>query len=148
MAIYDYHFVTHWKIKGSPEQIFNILKEGQHYDQWWKPAYVKTLKLNDNKIEALVRAKLPYTLTFVTELISEIPNKEIKIKSTGELEGSGLWQLEPDGVYTKVNFFWDVQASKPLIRWLSLILKPLFKWNHDWVMKTGECCLQKEVEKA
>lgn len=147
MAFSDYHFITQWNIKGSPARIYEILKEGQNYDRWWKPAYVKTEKVDDKKIQATVRAKLPYTLTFTTELIREIPNQEIEIKSAGELEGNGLWKLEASGDYNSVTFFWDVKATKPLIRWLSFFLKPLFKWNHDWVMKTGENCLQKEIDR-
>ncbi len=147
MAFYDYHFITHWKIKGPVDAVFKILKEGQNYEQWWKPAYVSTRKLDEKTIQAVVRAKLPYTLTFNTELIHEMTNQEIEIKSTGELEGNGLWKLKSDGSFTHVTFLWNVKATKPLIQWLSFFLKPIFKWNHNWVMKTGEASLQKEIDK-
>src|SRR5262249_19602043 len=134
-------------LRGSPERIFEILKDGPRYSQWWQPAYVETKKISEKKVESLVRARLPYTLRFTTEWVREEKPREIEIRSQGELAGTGLWTLKQDGDFTEVQFFWDVRAEKPLVRWLSFILKPLFRWNHDWVMKTGEGCLQRELDR-
>jgi hypothetical protein len=30
------------------------------------------------------------------------------------------------------------RVETPLVKILSLILKPIFRWNHDWTMKRGE----------
>ncbi|MBI3541040.1 MAG: polyketide cyclase, partial [Deltaproteobacteria bacterium] len=89
--------------------------------------------------------KLPYTLTFTTELVREVPPREIEIKASGELAGRGLWRLEQKGEMAHITFLWDVRTERPLMRLLSPLLKPLFSWNHDWVMKTGEKALQEEV---
>lgn len=143
----DYHFVTRWKVKGPIQVVFEILKDGENYDRWWKPAYVRTDVVGTRKIRALVRAKLPYTLDFTTELVRENPPHEIEIKASGELAGRGLWKLEEMGSDVLVTFSWDVRAEKPLVRFLSPILKPMFRWNHDWVMRTGEEKLQKEINR-
>ncbi len=147
MAFYDYHFVTHWKIRGPVETAFRILKDGPKYSEWWKPAYVKTEEVGPQKVLSLVRAKLPYTLAFTTELVRDISPTEIEIRAAGELVGKGLWKLKQVGETTEVTFYWDVQAAKPIVRWLSLFLKPVFQWNHDWVMKGGEAALQAEVNR-
>jgi len=147
MPNFDYHFVTHWRVKGPIQKIYEILKDGRSYSRWWRPAYVSSEEVEPRKIEALVRAKLPYTLRFTTEVIHEDPPHEFKIRASGELEGTGLWKLHQDGEMTEVTFFWDVRAQKTLVRWLSFLLKPLFIWNHDWVMKTGETALQAEVNR-
>jgi len=145
MAFYDYHFVTHWKVKGPIQVVYNILKNGPGYAQWWKPAYVRSDESGPQKVTSLVRAKLPYTLTFTTELIRENFPHDFEIKATGELVGTGLWKFRQEDAETLVDFYWDVQVAKPLVRWLSLFLKPLFKWNHDWVMTMGEKGLQEEI---
>ncbi|QQR79416.1 MAG: hypothetical protein IPJ69_08565 [Deltaproteobacteria bacterium] len=146
MPFYDYHFISHWRITGPIQVVYDILKDGAHYSRWWKPAYVSSQAMDDC-VESLVRAKLPYTLTFITQLIQENPPYELMVQSTGELVGTGLWKLKAVGDETHIEFYWDVQAIKPLVRWLSLFLKPVFKWNHSWVMKQGEMCLQKEVDR-
>jgi len=147
MSTADYHFVTHWKVKGPIQTVFDILKDGESYSQWWQPAYVSTRVAGAKKVRALVRAKLPYTLDFTTELVRESAPNEIEIKATGELAGTGLWRLSQIGDMTEIQFFWDVRAEKFLVKLLSPFLKPVFRWNHDWVMKVGEKGLQEEIER-
>lgn len=145
----DYRFVTHGKVEGPIRLVYDILKDGENYSQWWpafKSSRVVGLK-GSHKIHSLVRARLPYTLSFTTELVRENPPTEIEIRATGELVGSGIWRLRETEEATEIEFEWDVRVEKPLIKWLTPILKPLFRWNHDWVMRVGEVCLQKEVER-
>jgi hypothetical protein len=33
-----------------------------------------------------------------------------------------------------VRFHWQVNADRPFIRYLTLVLGPLFRWNHDWAI--------------
>lgn len=144
----DYRFVTRWKIRGPIRLVYDVLKDGEAYDRWWKPAYVRTSMVGTNKVRALVRAKLPYTLDFTTELVREDVPRAIEIRATGELAGRGLWELAEDGRgAVDVTFHWDVSAEKSWVKFLSPILKPLFRWNHDWVMRTGEPALQREVDR-
>lgn len=143
----DYHFITHWRVKGPIRTVFEILKDGKSYARWWTPAYVSSQEVEPKKIEALVRAKLPYTLRFTTEMIHETPPHEFKIRAMGELEGTGLWKLKENGEATEVSFYWDVRANKVIVRWFSFVLKPFFAWNHDWVMNTGETALQAEINR-
>ena len=145
MAVYDYHFVTHWKIRGPIRRIYDVLKDGARYSEWWRSAYLKTEETGPRKVRALVRAKLPYTLDFTTEMVRESRPNELEIRASGELVGKGLWKLNHSDGWTNIVFYWDVRAEKPLVRWLSFLLKPLFRWNHDWVMRVGERGLQEEI---
>jgi hypothetical protein len=147
MAAHDYQFVTHWKVRGPIRLVYDILKDGEHYDRWWKPAYVRTDVVGNRKVRAMVRAKLPYTLDFTTELVREDPPREIEIRASGELSGRGLWKLEENSGDVAVTFYWDVRAEKPWVKFLSPLLRPLFKWNHDWVMRAGEDRLQSEIDR-
>jgi hypothetical protein len=38
----------------------------------------------------------------------------------------------------QVEFDWRIDADKPLLRYGSPELKPIFNWNHRWVMARGE----------
>jgi hypothetical protein len=145
MGFADYHFVTHWKVTAPIRTVFEILKDGESYALWWQPAYRQSRVVGENKVRCLVRAKLPYTLDFTTELIREKAPTELEIKATGELAGKGLWKLKQVGEITDIEFYWDVRAEKPWVRLLSPFLKKVFRWNHDWVMAVGEKGLQSEV---
>lgn len=147
MPFSDYHFITRWKIRGPIEKAYQILSDGKNYAAWWRPAYLSTHEISPKKILARVRAKLPYTLSFTTELERQNPPHEFKIRATGELQGTGLWKLKQAGETAEIEFYWDVRAEKPLVRWLSFLLKPLFVWNHDWVMNVGEKALQAEMDR-
>ena len=65
--------------------------------------------------------------------------------ATGELEGQGKWLLsETDGI-TTIQYNWNVNTTKKWMNFLSPLLKPLFKWNHDIVMKWGAEGLAKQL---
>lgn len=146
MSFFDYRFITHWRIRGPINLVYSLLKEGGNYSKWWGSAYKSSREVGQNAFEVLVRAKLPYTLRFTTELIDENPPYGFTLRATGELEGTGRWELNPQGETTEVIFYWNVRANKRIIRWFSFLLKPFFVWNHHWVMKEGEKGLQKEVD--
>jgi hypothetical protein len=39
---------------------------------------------------------------------------------------------------TSVTLEWNPKVEKPLVKILSPILKPVFRWNHEWTMKHGQ----------
>ena len=43
---------------------------------------------------------------------------------------------------------WTVIAEKPLIKYLSFALWPLFAWNHNWAMRLGEESIRLEVARC
>ena len=53
----------------------------------------------------------------------------------GDLRGHGKWTLtEPEDGGTHVRFDWQVFADKPLLRVLTPLLRPAFRWNHAWAI--------------
>ena len=58
-------------------------------------------------------------------------------EASGELEGTGRWSLLEDDGNTVVIYDWRVRTTK---RWMNLaspVARPIFKWNHDRVMRWG-----------
>jgi len=46
-----------------------------------------------------------------------------------------VWTLTPlDDDRTHVSFDWSVYADRPLLRTLTPLLRPLFRWNHNWAI--------------
>ncbi len=56
----------------------------------------------------------------------------------GDLRGRGLWTLTPRHGGTHVQFDWRVNAEKPIVRALTPVLRPLFRWNHAWAIARAQ----------
>jgi hypothetical protein len=63
----------------------------------------------------------------------------------GDFHGRGIWTLEQEGEMVHVTYDWTVIASKPLLRRLSFLMKPVFGANHRWAMDMGEQSLRLEL---
>ncbi|MBI3466865.1 MAG: hypothetical protein HY000_27950 [Planctomycetes bacterium] len=50
-----------------------------------------------------------------------------------------------DGDHVDVEYIWTIQANKPLLRYFSLLLRPIFSANHRWAMNRGEESLRLEL---
>lgn len=83
------------------------------------------------------RAKVGYSLVFEAKArVIERPRLVVADLS-GELTGTGTWRLfEQDGV-TAVLYEGDVATSKRWMTLLAPVLNPVFRQNHDWVMRNG-----------
>jgi hypothetical protein len=72
----------------------------------------------------------------------------IEGRATGELEGRGCWRLACTGEATEVTYDWQVAATKPWMKLLGPVARPLFVWNHDVVMEWGREGLLRRVGAA
>ncbi|HET7077054.1 MAG TPA: hypothetical protein VFM49_06335 [Chloroflexia bacterium] len=71
MASNDYHFFTHWRVRGDIAEVYTILAEGANIARWWPAAYREAhpVDLGDgqegrNAVYMVARGWLPYTLGF------------------------------------------------------------------------------------
>lgn len=139
----QYSFVTTWKFNAPLEKVWLIIRDMDSWPEWWK--YVKSVKLTSagdtddiGSIRRIVwTTALPYELTFDSELVSVQHLKCIKGKAVGDLTGVGVWTFSIENGVTSVQYDWVVSTTK---KWMNLfvpIARPLFKWNHDKVMKAG-----------
>ena len=83
------------------------------------------------------RSLLPYRVEFEVTATKVERFSLMEGQATGDLEGTGRWRLyEQDGV-TAVLYEWDVATTKPWMNRMAPLLRPVFEWNHDWVMRRG-----------
>src|SRR5262249_45973289 len=91
------------------------------------------------------RSRLPYRLQFTMETTRIEPRSRIDGVATGELEGTGCWQLTHAEGVTHVRYDCRVVANKWWMRRLAPIARPLFAGNHDVVMDWGRAGLLNRV---
>ncbi len=85
----------------------------------------------------LYRTRLPYTLGFEICVTSVLPPSELEAEATGELEGTGRWTLAPADGGTLVRYAWDIRTTRRWMNMLAPVARPLFRWNHDELMREG-----------
>jgi hypothetical protein len=152
MASNDYHFITHWRVQSTVEEVADILSDAPDLARWWPSVYleVKELEPGDEngvgKVVALyTKGWLPYRLRWqfrVTE--SDYPHS-FAIEAWGDFEGRGVWTFVQDGDWVDITYDWRIRAEKPLLRTLSFLMKPIFSANHHWAMTQGEASLKREL---
>ncbi len=138
-----YSFVTRWRFHAPLESVWNELDAADRYPEWW-PAIIEYRDLTPEihglgaRAERVVRGVLPYQLRYTTTVTGYDPPREIAYDAVGDLTGRGRFVLVQRGADVEVVFHWDVSTSGFWLNLLAPLLKPLFAWNHNWVMAQGE----------
>lgn len=152
MTSNDYHFITHWRVQGSIEEIMQILGDGPGLVRWWPSVYldVKQLEPGDKNgvgkvISLYTKGWLPYTLRWQFRITESNYPYGFTLKAWGDFIGRGIWTLAQDGEWANVTYDWKLGAEKPLLKYFSLIMKPIFSANHHWAMARGEESLSLEL---
>lgn len=141
----DYEFVTIWNIGAPVDSVYSAIEDADLWPSWWCGVLSSTeLRPGNNEGIGSIRrtiwkSALPYKLEFDSEVVRVERNKLIEVRAFGHLDGLGIWQFEADGGdKTHARYDWRVKATKPWMNLLSPIAQPLFRWNHDVIMRWGE----------
>ncbi len=146
-----YRFVEHWTIPGfSPQDVYEVISDARLLPAWWKDVYQEAEPIDGQwtvphvgaRIRAKARGFLPYKLSFILESTVLEPGRVVEVRIQGDLEGIWRATLSLQGNGTRVDIEETVIARKPLIRFLSPLLKPVFAWNHYWTTPRGEAGLR------
>jgi hypothetical protein len=89
------------------------------------------------RLRLLFRTRLPYTLGFDVQVTRVQPPSRLEARAAGELDGTGRWTLTSADGGTLVRYDWDVRTTR---RWMNLMApaaRPVFRWNHDELMREG-----------
>ena len=140
-----FELVTYWHLAASVERVWQCLYDTDSWPSWW-PSVSKVEILRSGRepdgVGAIRRlhwkTALPYDLVFDVEVVEIEPLRRIEGRAVGELEGSGIWTLRPEGGGTIVRYDWNVDVTKYWMRLLAPVLRPIFAWNHGVVMRRGE----------
>lgn len=154
MTASDYHITNKWRVYGTVDEVSAIFGEkGSYLPVWWPSALSDAHDLSPGDERGVgrsfsIRARgwLPFysmRLQF-TALEIERPNHYI-LGVSGDLHGTAAWTFEQDGEMVNITFDWRLTVVQPLLQRLGILLRPLFLWNHDWIMLQGERSLVLEL---
>lgn len=151
MPTNQYHFITRWRIQSTIEEVAHILSDAPSLSRWWPSVYLEVHELAPGdprglgkQIGLYTKGWLPYTLRWQFR-ISEIASNGFTLQAEGDFIGRGIWTFEQEGDWAIITYDWKIQADKPLLRYLSFLMKPIFAANHHWAMDQGERSLKLEL---
>lgn len=150
----QFELVSQWHVDAPVEQVWTALKATERWPVWWR--YVKSVhELHAGDADGLgaVRhiawsSRLPYGVAFDVEVIELRRPRLLRGRARGQLEGIGTWELVPDGRTTRVRYTWCVDLSARWMRLLAPVMAPVFRWNHDGVMRAGARGLARHLDAA
>jgi hypothetical protein len=140
----SYSFLTTWLLESPREPVFEAIYDQARWPQWWRGVEeAEELKPghDDDGVGTVARmawkSLLPYRVGFeVTTTRVERPHL-LEGDAVGELTGVGRWRLYEQQGVTAVLYEWDVRTTKAWMNLMAPIARPVFEWNHDWVMARG-----------
>ena len=139
----QYSFLTTWLLEAERERVWDAIYDSEAWPRWWRGVerVVEVTPGDENGVDQLGRytwrSKLPYELTFEMRTTRVERPHLLEGEASGELAGAGRWRLFEQRGVTAVTYEWKVGTTKGWMNLLSPIARPIFEWNHDWVMGNG-----------
>jgi uncharacterized protein YndB with AHSA1/START domain len=139
----DYRFLTTWLLDSPREPVFDAIYDQASWPGWWRGVEeASEIRPGEEDGVGTVarmvwKSLLPYRVEFeVTTTHVERPHL-LQADAVGELTGVGRWRLfEYEGA-TAVLYEWNVATTRAWMNLLAPVARPVFEWNHDWVMARG-----------
>ena len=131
-----FDLVSHWRLRAGPEQVWAALTDSASWPAWWP--YVRGVQaLSDKRRRIHWSTPLGYRFTVEVEVIESMAPERLRARSSGHMQGEGIWLLRQNGIFTDVTYVWRVRLPQGWMRWLAPVLAPLFRWSHGAVMQAG-----------
>ena len=134
----EYVFVDEWEVAAPRAAVFDALADARTYPRWWRPVYIDVQADGDPQVGKVslqhFKGRLPYRLRTRSTITRLDRPHVISGDVDGDLRGRGTWTLTETPRGTRVRFDWRVHADRRLLRVLTPVLKPAFRWNHDWAI--------------
>ena len=138
LASREYLFVDEWDVAAPREAVFDALADARTYPDWWRPVYLEVDADGPPEVGKVSRqhfkGRLPYHLHTRSRIVRCDRPHVVAADVDGDLRGHGVWTLTEQPSGTHVRFDWRVHADRPLLRVLTPVLRPLFRWNHNWAI--------------
>jgi uncharacterized protein YndB with AHSA1/START domain len=138
-----YRFLTTWCLAADVARVWDAIEATEQWPEWW-PGVKRVTELapgNEGRVGSrhsiAWRSRLPYELEFEFRVDRVERPHLMEGTAEGELAGIGRWRLYEARGTTAVLYEWNVDTTKPWMNRLAPLLRPVFAWNHDIVMRQG-----------
>lgn len=150
-----YHFITHWRVEATCEEVYRILEDVEALPRWWPSVYLEVKQLEKGRpggvgkvVSLFTKGWLPYTLHWQFHVTETHYPTGFSLEAVGDFAGTGIWTFkQADAQHCEITYDWRINAEKPLLKMLTFLLRPIFSANHLWAMRKGEESLKLELRR-
>jgi Polyketide cyclase / dehydrase and lipid transport len=140
----EYHLETDWQVEGTVQEVYDVISDDEHLTDWWPAPFLRCDLVEPGQpggvgksLRVVTKGWLPYTIDWHQRVTETREPFGLSIETWGDFKGRGVWTSVQSGPHVDVHFDWRIAADKPLLRYLSPLLKPIFAFNHRWAMARG-----------
>ena len=153
MAVNDYEFVDHWRVKGTVAEVYDILSNGEDLKRWWPGIYLDATPIQPGDENGLGRVinfraqggRLLYVLNWTARTSETRKPHGFSLEASGDFVGKGVWVFEQAGDEVNITYTWTIRVAAPILIFLSPLIKPILADNHRFAMRMGEQSLKLEL---
>lgn len=134
---------SEWRFDAPLSAVWDALLDAEAWPLWW-PGVECLATLDPGDAGGLGACRvwrchgaLPYRLRFTTRVTRIEPLQLLEGLAEGELEGRGCCRLWAEGGLSCVRHDWQVRTTPRWMNLLAPLARPLFRWNHDLLMRAG-----------
>jgi hypothetical protein len=149
-----YSMQTRWQLAAPREEVYRILEDSPDFVRWWPEVWLEAEALEPGdadgigkRVRFLSRGWLPYKLRWTALSTEKAFPERLRIQASGDFIGEGCWTLTEARGNTIADYRWEIEAEKPLLKYLSFLFRPIFVANHNWAMRRGEESLRQELSR-
>lgn len=137
-----YRFLTLLAVTASAEAVYRAIADPHWVDAWGDATRMERRSEGDAHglgacFDATVRAPLGYKLTARIETVAAEPWSLLRMRASGSVEGTGLWELTEHDDRTEVRFEWAVSTTERWMDLLAPVARPIFERSHGIVMRNA-----------
>lgn len=136
----SYRFLTELRVTASREAAYRAIADPGWVDDWGDATSVERIRAGDATglgacFDATVRAPIGYALNARIETVETQPWERLRMRASGSVEGTAVWELTPVDGHTHVRFTWSVRTTEAWMNLLAPVARPLFERSHGTVMR-------------
>ncbi len=139
----DYRFLTVWRIEAPLIRVCHAIEHSLDWPRWW-PGVERVEELAPGNADGIGsvrryvwKGRLPYRLQFDVKVIRSQPLALVEGQASGDVDGLGRWTFTSEGSATVACYEWQVRPTKLWMQLMTPLARPLFRWNHDILMRQG-----------
>ncbi|HWP33412.1 MAG TPA: SRPBCC family protein [Solirubrobacterales bacterium] len=140
----DYSFLTAWLLESPRQPVWEAIYDQASWPSWWR-GVEEAEEIRGGEEDGGVgtmsrmvwKSLLPYRVEFEVTTTRVEPPHLMEGEAVGELTGVGRWRLYEHESVTAVLYEWNVATTKAWMNLVAPVARPVFEWNHDWVMARG-----------
>lgn len=131
-----------WYLTTTPALVWQVLNHLEAWPEWWTSvSEVKQISVGNARGEGKVmrsvwKGWLANTVKVEMRILVAEENLLLVTKSSGELQGLGLWEIRGIPVGVAVRYTGKVSLT-PFLHWFYPIIKPMMNLHFQHIMRAG-----------